>query len=451
MLEGKGLTNPMVAPISNIKINLAGFAYVDDADLFVISESDNVDDVHQAIQELTNAWEKAAKVIGGAIEPSKCWWYMLQFQEMDHSCEYKENHDNRTLTVLDPKGVEKEIQLFHPTQAQEMIGVFIAPDGNHVQQLKEFEHKLETYAEKVKTANLHRYEVWTGLQSIVMKSFEYALPVTTLTEKECDKLMWKLLTFFLPKAGINRYVSRAALYAPAEIRGFGLNNPFLTQGISHVGDIAEHLWKATVTGHFIKMSLEYTRLELGLNINILLSNYEKFKSILCTSSWVRSTWQFMSQFGITLQNNTRTIEIQRERDSPLMAHVMSNNYVSDAELKTFNKCRMFLRIFNVSDMTTGDGNYITTDAWQGTRPTEWNTDFKWPRTKEPTNKEWDVWRSVLCKSICVDVPQRLDTSLGLWRRKPEKWKWFLTPDHDLIEKAEGSYMIHSVLLGRIRN
>ena len=160
----------------------------------------------------------------------------------------------------------------------------------------------------------------------------------------------------------------------------------------------------------------------------------------------------MSQFSITLQDNTRTIDTLRERDSPLMAHVIHNNYVSEAKLITFNKCWMNLQVFNISDMTTGDGNYITENAWQGIiKSTECSSDFKRPRILKPTNKEWEVWKLVLCKSICVDVPQCLDTSLGLWRKNPPKWKWFLTPEYDLIEKTETSYRIHPALRGRTRS
>ena len=224
---------------------------------------------------------------------------------------YGEKKPHQILTVRDPNNQVKVIKHLEAPEAKEMLGVFIAPDGNHEQQLKEFERKIEQYASQVKSANLHKYEVWTGLQTIIaMKSFKYALPVITLSEDECDKLMWKLLKRFLPKAGINQYVSRAALYAPVELQGFfGLKNPYLTQGIAHVADITEHLWKKSVTGQFIKMALEYTRLELGVNICIMESNYNKYAHILFMKSWLQSTCEFMTKFEITMADRTGQIEI----------------------------------------------------------------------------------------------------------------------------------------------
>ena len=62
--------------------------------------------------------------------------------------------------------------------------------------------------------------------------------------------------------------------------------------------MVEHQWKDSTTGHLIKTSMENLRLELGLNINILMSDYTQYEELLITSSWVRSTWQFMSDHHI---------------------------------------------------------------------------------------------------------------------------------------------------------
>ena len=96
------------------------------------------------------------------------------------------------------------------------------------------------YSVKVQSANLYKHKVWMGLNAMVMKSLEYALPVTTLTEKKCDSLMRKLITTFVSRAGINQNVRKDVMYAPFECQGLGLKNPYLTQGISHICDILEH-------------------------------------------------------------------------------------------------------------------------------------------------------------------------------------------------------------------
>jgi hypothetical protein len=51
---------------------LAGFAFVDDTDL-VTSE------VCKKIQESLTAWEGGIRATGGAIEPKKSHWYLVDF------------------------------------------------------------------------------------------------------------------------------------------------------------------------------------------------------------------------------------------------------------------------------------------------------------------------------------------------------------------------------------
>ena len=79
MLYAIGLVNKMYLPISNSELVLVGFAYVDDSDLFCISPDNDTTLTVTKMEEIVHSWEKAAKVTGGAIAPSKCWWYLLRF------------------------------------------------------------------------------------------------------------------------------------------------------------------------------------------------------------------------------------------------------------------------------------------------------------------------------------------------------------------------------------
>ena len=140
---------------------------------------------------------------------------------------------------------------------------------------------------------------------------EYPLPALTLTENECEEVMWILIQTFLPRSGINRNIKRDVLYGDIQVQGLGLKSLYLTQGIAHVGDIIEHIWKETITGHLIKSCLENLRLELGCNIPILKSDYHKYRDIVMMESWVQSTWLFMSDNKLKLHDNTPTISTAR--------------------------------------------------------------------------------------------------------------------------------------------
>ena len=159
-----------------------------------------------------------------------------------------------------------------------MLGVFLAPDGNNRRQKKYLKKKMNKLGEYIRTGHVNRKEAWISLNLIAMKSLEYALPAMTFTESECNELMWPLLKEFLPKSGINRHVKRDVLYATYNAQGLGVKNPYVIQGVAHIVDITDHLWKKTVTGHMIRVTLEHLIIELGENIEILNKDWKNTRN-----------------------------------------------------------------------------------------------------------------------------------------------------------------------------
>ena len=208
VLHELGLASLIKTPISNTGLWLVGFAYVDDSDLFTFATNNGPEETVKKMQEIVNVWEKVAKVTGGAIAPLKCWWYMINFT-WDQFGNWRYTTKDEMpykLTANDAQDEVKIIKRLEVNDAQEMLGVFISPSGNNERQIQNLLSKAHDYAERVRTCHTYRHEAWLGLTTMAMKALEYCLPATTLTEKDCDKIMWPLLQQFLPRCGVNRYI-----------------------------------------------------------------------------------------------------------------------------------------------------------------------------------------------------------------------------------------------------
>ena len=114
----------------------------------------------------------------------------------------------------------------------------------------------------------------------------------------------------------------------------------------------------TLTGKLLKSNFEQLRLELGTNISILESNYSRYKPVILTESFISSTWEFMSKHSITLKDKTQQIPYLREGDCCIMQAFIDNNSIPRTSLKQLNRCRMFLKVFTLSDITNGTCNTI---------------------------------------------------------------------------------------------
>ena len=454
MMAELGLDTSLLTPVSKEEMRLAGFAYVDDSDIFVCRLDENINALVDKLQQLVDNWELAAKVTGGAIAPEKCWWYLLEF-EWDKEANYSyKSHDPEqyTLKAKDASNDSHSIKYLDPSTPQEMLGVFISPDGNCIEQKRQLVNKAERYGELLLTSQIYRHEAWIGLNSMAMKSIEYAMPATTLSKDDCKEIMWKLIKNFMPRTGINRYMKRDVLYALPDSQGLGLRNLYLTQGISHVCEIIEHMWKGSITGHLIKTSLEYLRLELGVNIHILKSNISKYSNLNLTQSWLLHTWTFMLEHNITLDIDAEKIPPQREHDIPIMEEIINSGRFSKSQLTSINKCRMYLQAFHLSDIATGDGKKISNNAWHGIKDVDnKGNDCKWPRSGTPSDKMWSTWREALNICYTSRKQQILDNKLGDWLKIPEGWTWFLDEKYNLFKKKSNDSLVMFPILSHSRN
>ena len=127
MLKAQGLSNKIVCPLTGLVLHLIGFAYVDDTDLFAISEDDDVSATIQKMQEMVNAWERASKVTGGALEPVKSWWYLVHFVWNKGLWRYGHIDDmlDVKITTLDKENKLHTLTRLEPDQAEEMTVIMM--------------------------------------------------------------------------------------------------------------------------------------------------------------------------------------------------------------------------------------------------------------------------------------------------------------------------------------
>ena len=71
-----------------------------------------------------------------------------------------------------------KIKYFKPNEAQEMLSVYIVPDGNKKAQVEHLKVRVRFYADVIRTISIYKTEAWIALTTMAFKSIEYCLPVT---------------------------------------------------------------------------------------------------------------------------------------------------------------------------------------------------------------------------------------------------------------------------------
>eukprot|EP00978_Attheya_sp_CCMP212_P024993 scaffold79551_cov63-Attheya_sp.AAC.2 len=75
--------------------------------------------------------------------------------------------------------------------------------------------------------------------------------------------------------------------------------------------------------------------------------------------------------------DTASLQLQRDNDQFLMRGFSDGGYTG-AALRNLNNCRMFLQAVTLSDISSGDGQYLLPFARHLRQPTLQTSPFKWP-------------------------------------------------------------------------
>ena len=117
-----------------------------------------------------------------------------------------------------------------------------------------------------------------------------------------------------------------------------------------------------------------------------------------------------------------------------------DQHMKTTEVATsINRCRCYLHLLFLSDMTTADGRQIDHGLLLGKDSTPRMSKYSFP-PEFPTKKDWltwsDLWRQVLGYHLLLPQP------LGEWIHESHiSWKWFYDAELDQVIEDCGSHML----------
>ena len=168
-----------------------------------------------------------------------------------------------------------------------------------------------------------------------------------------------------------------------------------------------------------------------------------------TESWIESTWKFMSENGIQLKDETPEISLARENDKILMEVFIENGY-KGTELRRLNSCRLHLQSTTLADITSGDGRYITKDAWEVKFPETAcrHNGYTWPNWETVGAASRTIWKEAPRQCFCRHMEYYLDNPVGVWTQPAsDNWKSF-NREQELLWKDKDNEWYKFEPLGR---
>ena len=439
MMRTAGHGLHIVSALSCILISFVCYAFVDDTDVVHASPSplSTGEDVLADMQTVVDRWEGGLRATGGALVPSKSHWYLIDFVWTGTKWRYRTKVElPGDVSVLDKDGIRTVLDRHDPATATETLGVWQAMDGNNSAEIRVLRKKTEAFAESMRTGFLSKADAWYALNSSFLKTLEYPMVATTISQKSWEYIMSPILKVALPRSGIARNFPRAVLYGPKSLQGFGIIHPWYHQELLHLITCVQQAAHVSISGSLISTSLEQLRLEAGLSGFLTDHSYKTVHQTL-TSSWLQDLWSFCGRFKIELHDSAGKLVLSRRQDQFLMEAFISSDY-SGRDLKRLNECRMYLQVTTLADIVDAGGLLISLLSWEGRRDHRTGFYYEWPRSPPSLSRDhWELWRQALQKSFGLRS-RTLTTPLGKWTRAPPSlWQWHYSPQEDRIYAKEG--------------
>ena len=149
--------------------------------------------------------------------PKKSWYCLVDFIWKDGDWSYNTNIEDAQVQVKNEEGNQQNLMLLPATEAKRMLGVYLSADGKNTTQRMELRKVADEWREKVRVGALAKKDAWLALTSTVMKSLEYPLLTSTLTQADCTYIMAPILDGGMVKAGICRNMARALVHGPKPV------------------------------------------------------------------------------------------------------------------------------------------------------------------------------------------------------------------------------------------
>lgn len=121
----------------------------------------------------------------------------------------------------------------------------------------------------------------------------------------------------------------------------------------------------------------------------------------------------MSEHKIKITGDLSTMKAMRENDECIMDVLFKDRSITLAKLASCNRCRIYLQITTIAEMTTISGQRLRPNVLQVHKDDMIPNQFNWPNQERPSTYDRRVWKESVEKVLGVHAPYyKLSKDLG---------------------------------------
>jgi hypothetical protein len=222
----------LVSPISGEAIKFMGEIYVDDTDLLtILPDVFDSDAVLLAAQNNLNKCAELLIATGGALNPDKCYWYMVSYV----CCKGEWMYDGTNLyelTIILPDGTCRATPHFRVMDSRKMLGVWSLPNRSDKKHLQEVViGKTTKWVGRLKNSHLPLHLAWKAYCFQLWPGIQYGFLTLATPLQDVENILHKLEFKMLSALEVNKHVKTEWRKLAQEFGGIGLFNISVNIGL----------------------------------------------------------------------------------------------------------------------------------------------------------------------------------------------------------------------------
>jgi hypothetical protein len=242
-------------------------AYVDDTALGISSATDeDMDSLIGKLEHIAQTWEQLLFYSRGALNLSKCSWSISYWTWINGTPKLTEQSRDLNRTVqLKQQGTNSttDIRNCPSTEAQRILGVYLAPNGDFTRQIAELKSKADSFARSIRSPRLSKGDITTFHRTMYIPAMKYALPAMAVDEEELNTIQTGVMSVMLQRLGFSSKLPTAIRHGPPELGGLGLMDLRTELGIAQIKLLRDAIISGKEVGRLALLSLQYSQREAG--------------------------------------------------------------------------------------------------------------------------------------------------------------------------------------------
>ena len=418
------------------KISTVGTGYVDDVTLGLALPKDtpqNEATVRRHIRKMSQLWEKLLHISGGRLELSKCFWVPITWRwskgkpklhagrsGRNKDLSLRESETNSTIKI--PRLTCKE--------ASKRLGIWTNCEATWTKEYKSWKVFSQQFGHKIKNARLGRVAGYQAYHAMWLAKFRFSAPVIGLQPQQIQKLKQSITAPCLSAAGYCSKMPRAVVFGPSKYGGMDWENPATICLYEKIKFLLGSIRLQDVVGQLLLIQLSWMQLYAGISIPIL--EYNKSLDYL-PPGWIKNLHEYLVDSTVQIELFGGWVPArQREHDAIIMDYVL--HHTPSWMWSAINRCRLFLKVTTLADLTTIDGRQIPSKIRKVKKAIR-KSNLSFPLQLRPPAADISYWKYFI---DLISEEGTLHSPLGRWLRTPDQQHtYMITPTSDTVYKRQG--------------